>query len=264
MNQHNCQIMAKQQWCRDIFQISLQAPEIAAAAAPGQFVHIKTGADALLRRPFSIHRIDADAGRIEILYRVIGKGTGWLGGTNVPLIMHKPGLVQPGIRDGIVSLADIMPTVLESAGLPIPGNVDGRSLVPYLSGKAENSPRKSLVSCGLHASDWSWFYEGHGERNQQDRRKAPLYVWRIENDKVLMHISETKGGLYKSLPDGIPARTMLYDLATDRHQLIDAAAGYPEQVARFEKGIRQWLGEMEAPITSQQQDYEYLLQETSK
>ena len=188
-----------------------------------------------------------------------GKGTGWLGGINVPLMMHKPGLVKPGFRDGIVSLADIMPTILEAADLPVPQGIDGRSLVSYLNGSAKQGPRKSLVSCGLHASDWSWFYEGNGERNQQDRRKAPLYVWRIEDDKVLMHITETKAGLYKSLPDGIPARTMFYDLSTDRHQLKDSSGSYPEQVGRFDQGINQWLGGMETPISGQQQDYLDLL-----
>jgi len=188
-----------------------------------------------------------------------GKGTGWLGGTNVPLIMHKPGLIKPDINREIASLADVMPTVLEAAGIPIPEGIDGRSLVPYLSGKAKSGPRKSLVSCGLHASDWSWFYEGNGERNQKDRRKAPLYAWRIEGDKVLMHITETQAGLYKSLPDGLPSRTMFYDLSTDRHQLKDASGSYPEQVGRFDEGMHQWLDGMAAPISSQQQDYQDLL-----
>jgi len=44
---------------------------------PGQFVHVKinqTG-DPLLRRPFSIHRIDLAQGTISLLYAVVGKGT---------------------------------------------------------------------------------------------------------------------------------------------------------------------------------------------
>src|SRR5690348_3440960 len=43
--------------------VSLAAPEIAAAAAPGQFVMIKTatGHDPLLRRPFSVFEVRRDA-----------------------------------------------------------------------------------------------------------------------------------------------------------------------------------------------------------
>lgn len=47
-------------------------------ALPGQFVNVRIGRmmDPLLRRPFSIH--DYNAGTIEIIIRVVGKGTAWL------------------------------------------------------------------------------------------------------------------------------------------------------------------------------------------
>ncbi len=53
----------------------LRAPRCAASVQPGQFVHLRvaTGADILLRRPFSIHRAEGD--RIEILYQILGEGT---------------------------------------------------------------------------------------------------------------------------------------------------------------------------------------------
>jgi dihydroorotate dehydrogenase electron transfer subunit len=43
--------------------------------APGQFVHLRIarGSDIILRRPFSIHRVEGE--RIEILYQVLGEGT---------------------------------------------------------------------------------------------------------------------------------------------------------------------------------------------
>ena len=50
--------------------VALDAPEIAAAAAPGQFVMVKTsrGMDPLLRRPFSIFEIlRDDAGALNVL-----------------------------------------------------------------------------------------------------------------------------------------------------------------------------------------------------
>lgn len=48
------------------------------AAIPGQFVNLKIGAtlDPLLRRPFSVY--DYADGIIEIIVRVVGKGTAWL------------------------------------------------------------------------------------------------------------------------------------------------------------------------------------------
>ena len=47
----------------------LAAPQIAAAATPGQFVHVKIPSleDSALRRPFSIFDADAAAGTVTVL-----------------------------------------------------------------------------------------------------------------------------------------------------------------------------------------------------
>jgi dihydroorotate dehydrogenase electron transfer subunit len=64
--------------------VSLAAPSIAAAAAPGQFVMVKaaTGHDPLLRRPFSIFEVLRDSAGspsgISILNKRIGVSTGQL------------------------------------------------------------------------------------------------------------------------------------------------------------------------------------------
>lgn len=53
----------------------LSSPRIAAAAQPGQFVHIRVPGleGTALRRPFSI--FDAAEGRLSLLYKVVGRGT---------------------------------------------------------------------------------------------------------------------------------------------------------------------------------------------
>jgi dihydroorotate dehydrogenase electron transfer subunit len=53
----------------------LEAPAIAQAAKPGQFVHLRvTGLESsALRRPFSIYR--AEGSRLWILYKTVGRGT---------------------------------------------------------------------------------------------------------------------------------------------------------------------------------------------
>jgi len=53
----------------------LEAPEIAAAARPGQFVMVRCE-DTLLRRPLSVHQTDGD--KLALLFTVVGKGTSWL------------------------------------------------------------------------------------------------------------------------------------------------------------------------------------------
>jgi dihydroorotate dehydrogenase electron transfer subunit len=59
-----------------IFLARLKAPEIAAAASPGQFIMVKCGGETVLPRPFSIHKADADS--LAILFASVGKGTEWL------------------------------------------------------------------------------------------------------------------------------------------------------------------------------------------
>ena len=56
-------------------QIVFDAPKIAADAQPGQFVHLRVPALEMsaLRRPFSI--FNADNGRLELLYKTVGRGT---------------------------------------------------------------------------------------------------------------------------------------------------------------------------------------------
>jgi dihydroorotate dehydrogenase electron transfer subunit len=53
----------------------LRAPETAARAEPGQFVHLQCDPALPMRRPFSIMRAHTGEGAIEILYKVLGQGT---------------------------------------------------------------------------------------------------------------------------------------------------------------------------------------------
>jgi dihydroorotate dehydrogenase electron transfer subunit len=53
----------------------LEAPDIAVAARPGQFITVRCG-DFTLRRPFSIHQVSSR--EIALLFKVAGKGTLWL------------------------------------------------------------------------------------------------------------------------------------------------------------------------------------------
>ena len=59
----------------DVSIITLDCPEIAATAKPGNFLNIKVNntTQPLLRRPFSIHNVDG--GHIDIMVKSIGCGT---------------------------------------------------------------------------------------------------------------------------------------------------------------------------------------------
>ena len=61
-----------------VYLLWAEAPPIASAASPGQFLMVRTSDDYQrpLRRPLSVHRV-AD-GSLALLYEVIGGGTQWL------------------------------------------------------------------------------------------------------------------------------------------------------------------------------------------
>jgi len=86
---------------------------------PGQFYNLLCGhgTDPLLRRPFSVHRVSKEKGRslMEILYLVIGKGTGWLR-TRVP--RDTVDALGP-FGNGFLMVDEIRDLVLVSRGIGI-------------------------------------------------------------------------------------------------------------------------------------------------
>ena len=58
-------------------RLRLAAPKIARIVQPGQFVHLRVSdtLDPLLRRPLSVAGADAAKGTIDIVYRIVGRGT---------------------------------------------------------------------------------------------------------------------------------------------------------------------------------------------
>ena len=98
----------------------------------------------------------------------------------VPLIVSWPGAFVAGIRsDALVELVDIAPTLLEATGLSVPTCMQGRSLLPVLTGeKAPDGHRSSIYCEYYNAMPWhdrqafgTMYFDGrykmnvyHGER----------------------------------------------------------------------------------------------------
>ncbi len=67
-------------------------------------------------------------------------------GTRVPLAATWPGRIDPGrLPETFVNLIDLAPTLLDAAGLPVPSQMDGKSLLPLSEeSEAEGSDRVML------------------------------------------------------------------------------------------------------------------------
>ena len=80
----------------------------------------------------------ADHGSSVGSYRYWDKGFGMYDCiTRIPLIVSH-GSLNPRATDAYVTLMDIMPTILELAGCEKPDNIDGKSLLPVLSGESDS------------------------------------------------------------------------------------------------------------------------------
>ena len=72
----NCKLIKKEELVSGIYKYSVEAPEIAKSAKPGQFLEIKVtkeGVEPFLRRPISIFNLDGDI--VEFIFQVKGRGT---------------------------------------------------------------------------------------------------------------------------------------------------------------------------------------------
>lgn len=80
MNIVQARVLRHAAYAGDYRILELDAPAVANAARPGQFVHLRVPNldSAVLRRPFSIYR--ADGGTVAVLYKKIGRGTAAMGG----------------------------------------------------------------------------------------------------------------------------------------------------------------------------------------
>jgi arylsulfatase A-like enzyme len=93
------------------------------------------------------------------------KGLGWEGGFRAPVVIRWPSKIPAGqVLNGIVSLEDMVPTVMAGVGVPdvkeqlLEGyqagdknfrvHLDGYNLLPYLTGETAESPRKEFFYYG--------------------------------------------------------------------------------------------------------------------
>jgi choline-sulfatase len=128
-----------------------------------------------------------------------------------PLIVRHPGRVGEGRASGaLVELVDLVPTVLEFAGLDVPANVQGRSLVGLLEGRTAAHRSRVFVEYALNEEA----------------------MVRTERWKLIYSLGKTerRDGFATGRPPG-GRRVRLYDLAEDPGETVDLAAR-PEQAER--------------------------------
>ena len=102
MEQSLCTITSNVEVMPGIHLMWIEAPDIAVAAQPGQFITVRCG-DFTLRRPFSVHQVSSR--EIALLFKVAGKGTLWLSqrqtGEGIDILgpLGRGFSIEPGTRN---------------------------------------------------------------------------------------------------------------------------------------------------------------------
>jgi dihydroorotate dehydrogenase electron transfer subunit len=70
-----CVLTDHRQVAVDMYEVEFTSLSLASMSQPGQFVNIRVNDqyDPLLRRPISIYDIDRQAGKMTLLYKVVGR-----------------------------------------------------------------------------------------------------------------------------------------------------------------------------------------------
>ncbi len=93
----------------------------------------------------------------------------------VPLIMDVPGMPS-GRSNSIVELVDVFPTLSELAGLGVPEQLDGTSLLPILEDPSASVKSAALSfnkGCSLRTADWHYMRYNDGTAELYDMRSDP-------------------------------------------------------------------------------------------
>lgn len=126
------------------FVLRVQAPKCAARAEPGSFAHLTCDPLIPMRRPLSIMRVNADAGWIEMLYKVVGPGLQALSGRKVGDTIS----VLGPIGKPFVVHAERPRTLLIGGGVGIPPMVFLSDQLRTQQAAASGKPWKPLVLMG--------------------------------------------------------------------------------------------------------------------
>ncbi|TNF95974.1 MAG: DUF4976 domain-containing protein [Gammaproteobacteria bacterium] len=131
-----------------------------------------------------------------------------------PLLIHWPGVTEPGsVSDKIVSNLDYAETMLDMAGVEIPGDMQGVSLRPVLDGTVDDSWRKSIYYRYYELSQWHYVHPHEGIATG---RYKLIHFWKL-------------------------GEWELYDLAADRAEMnnVFGDPAYGEVVRQLKAELQQ-------------------------
>jgi arylsulfatase A len=172
---------------------------------------------------------EADAARRNPLGLEGGKADAWENGIRVPLLVRWPGRIKPGDRPQFASVEDVLPTLLDLAGIPpdkFPAHLplDGISLKTVMSDSTAREVEREVFRIAIAGEGAA----GGKQAIVNDPDHLPM-----AGQHVVLRGPRFK---FHSFADGA---TALYDLDADPGESTDVSAQFPETAARYAAALRQ-------------------------
>lgn len=162
----------------------------------------------------------SDHGEMMGDHHLFRKSLPYEGSAKVPFMVYDPGnhlSLKRGLEvDSVVEMRDIMPTLLEAAGVPIPSSVDGSSVLPLCKGE-----------------ETQWREYLHGEHSLGELSNQ--YI----TDGKMKYIWFTQSG-----------REQLFNLSEDPQELTDLAQS-PSMASELQK----WRGILVQELDGREEGY---------
>ncbi len=133
--------------------------------------------------------------------------------THIPLILHVPHGPKGKRVDTVVDLVDLLPTLLERVGVPVPKGARGEDLWPAATGEVVGGGAAYLQHTG----------------NQLEGVVTPRY-------KLIRHL-KTRTDIYAGYPI-VRGKVELYDLKADPKETKNIAKARPDLVRRLTRLLR--------------------------
>nr|XP_014723115.2 arylsulfatase K isoform X2 [Equus asinus] len=157
----------------------------------------------------------SDHGELAMEHRQFYKMSMYEASAHVPLLIMGPGIQANLQVSNVVSLVDIYPTMLDIAGIPLPQNLSGYSLLPLSSETLKDEDKFKNLRPPWILSEF------HG-----CNVNASTYMLRTNQWK------------YVAYSDGASELPQLFDLSSDPDELTNIATKFPEITFSLDQKLR--------------------------
>ena len=146
---------------------------------------------------------------------------------HIPLIIWWPKKIKHRVVDELVQQIDVMPTILDMLGLPIPEGVQGYSLLPSIQGNPANNLRPVFCETILG-----------GYQSTKEMEDIKLRCVRTKEWKLIYTNTLTSNVSIGGLDEG---KYELYNFSSDPKEERNIFENHPEVAKELKKKLFHWI-----------------------